>query len=308
MKVECIPYEPLSVINGSIEAVRQSCEERDLYLRLEWDNSIPFRMQGDPNRVRQVMLNLLSNAIKFTEEGGICVQALSVKGFDDSKPMVKFIVKDTGIGLAKDHQTNIFRKYQQANASIARQFGGTGLGLSICQLLLKRMGGVIGVDSELGVGSSFWFTIPAELPGETGKGCASEDASAQDFAKLHVLVAEDNKVNQKLVARMLERMGHSCDLAGNGKIALEMIVKGHYDCCLMDIQMPTMDGLEATRRLRTMGYTDLPILGLTASVARSDFKELGFSDWVPKPVTFNVLKSKLGGINKAERQQRQPCT
>ncbi|KAL7572744.1 hypothetical protein ACA910_009011 [Epithemia clementina (nom. ined.)] len=293
MKLESIPYQPLSVVQGSIEAVQQSCDERNLYLDLQWDNSIPFIIKGDPNRVRQIMLNLLSNAIKFTKEGSICVQGIPVGG---DQPMVKFIVKDTGVGLAEEHQSTIFLKYQQANASVTRQYGGTGLGLSICQLLVKGMGGSIGVESELGKGSSFWFTIPAELPADEGEVDVNEDDPAMDSTSLHILVAEDNKVNQKLVVHMLKRFGHTCDVADNGKIAVEMVQDGHYDCCLMDIQMPTMDGLEATKTLRSMGYTDLPIYGLTASVARSDFRELGFNAWITKPVPMKDIKAKLRQI------------
>ena len=161
MKIEHIPYEPLSVVKGSIEAVRQSCDDRQLYLHLEWDPMVPFRIQGDPNRLRQIILNLLSNAVKFTSAGGISVHAFALQ---QGKPMVRFEVKDTGSGMAEEEKQVIFRKYQQANAAVARQYGGTGLGLSICQLLVEGMGGSIGVDSELGKGSSFWFTVPAETP------------------------------------------------------------------------------------------------------------------------------------------------
>ncbi|KAL7572746.1 hypothetical protein ACA910_009012 [Epithemia clementina (nom. ined.)] len=297
MKLETIPYEPLSVIKGSLEAVQQSCDERNLYLDLKWDKSIPFIIKGDPNRVRQVMLNLLSNAIKFTKEGGISVNAVADE--KKGKPIVKFTVKDTGAGVADEHKSIIFRKYQQANASVARQFGGTGLGLSICQLLVHSMRGSIGVESELGKGSSFWFTIPAEQPGDNEEVGASDDDPAVDCRSLHILVAEDNKVNQKLISKMLKRIGHTCDLAANGKAALDKIEKGHYDCVLMDIQMPIMDGLEATRRLRTMGYSDLPIIGLTASVARIDFKDVGFDDWITKPVPMKFLKAKLSQIKQS---------
>ena len=244
MKIECIPYEPLSVAKGSIAAVRQSCDERQLYLRMEWDSTTPFRIQGDPNRLRQILLNLLSNAVKFTKEGGICVRTQMVKDNNskdpNQRPMLQFMVKDTGVGLSAEQEEVVFRKYQQANASIARQFGGTGLGLSICQLLTQGMGGTMGVESELGKGSCFWFRIPAELPStekEKVDDATKEDGSAGDMRSLHVLVAEDNKVNQKLLVHILKRLGHSCDLAENGQIALKMIQERDYDCCLMDIQV-----------------------------------------------------------------------
>jgi CheY-like chemotaxis protein len=138
--------------------------------------------------------------------------------------------------------------------------------------------------------------LPVELPKEKDVVDHSLDDSMRDDGGLHALVAEDNKVNQKLLANMLKRMGHTSDVAVNGKIAIDLLERSEFDVVLMDIQMPVMDGLEATRRIRSMGYSTLPILGLTASVARSDFTELGFSDWLPKPIPMRELKSKLHRI------------
>ena len=299
MKLESIPYEPLSVVEGSLAAIRASCEEKKLYLNLEWNKGIPYKLNGDPNRLRQILLNLLSNAVKFTSRGGISVRALplfstsSTTGENDGRPMVRFEVSDTGMGISAEHKRIIFRKYQQANASVARNFGGTGLGLSICQLLVQNMGGDIGVESEFGSGAKVWVDLPADVPTSADITEPSEKISEHDLGPLHILVAEDNKVNQKLLASMLKRMGHTSDVAMNGKQAIDMVEQNDYDVVLMDIQMPVMDGLEATRRLRTMGYVNLPIYGLTASVARNDYQELGFNDWIAKPIPMNDLKSKL---------------
>ena len=267
MKLECIPYEPRSVIQGSMEAVRTGCEEKKLYLNLDCNKDIPFKVMGDPNRLRQILLNLLSNAVKFTKKGGVTVTARLLRDdeYDDNnsnnnssgssspskprcdgesskgqgrRPMVKFTVKDTGIGVGDDCKNVIFQKYQQANASVARNFGGTGLGLSICQLLVRTMGGTIGVESELGKGAAFWFILPAELPVEQEPVEPSDHEAAIDIGCLNILVAEDNKVNQKLAAHMLRRMGHKSKLAENGKVAIEMIQKEKFDVVLMDIQMP----------------------------------------------------------------------
>ncbi len=442
MKTERIPFELLSVVQGSMEAVRGNCEEKGLTLTLDYggsegdeydcdgnknkiegssvnnvvrkpirrrrsfdgkainsrrkigrnhsfnskkkrgdnhpnirSNDIPFRILGDPNRLRQVLLNFLSNAVKFTEKGGIHVRVCSFTKMnkpasatpsdlgerrrvsrrgslssttsmdrkeerrkvkrrssmsstmsekkEDEKAesgglnsgstsvaskdalftrYLKIVVTDTGMGISKENQNTIFEKYQQANLSVARNFGGTGLGLSICKLLVEQtMGGSIGVDSDLGQGSSFYFTLPIEVPREINDDTSKVNGGEEDeknSASLNVLVAEDNKINQKLVANMLKRMGHKSILVENGRQAIDAIVKSSsesiiYDAVLMDIQMPVMDGLEATRRLRTMGYTDLPILGLTASVKRSDYEELGFTDWLPKPILMKDLKAKL---------------
>ncbi|CAB9503763.1 Peroxide stress-activated histidine kinase mak2 (Partial), partial [Seminavis robusta] len=335
MKLECIPHEVRSVVEGSMEAVRQSCEEKDLYLKLEWNKDIPFKLMGDPNRLRQILLNLLSNAAKFTKKGGISVKAMTVeeevtissKGSKENqtnnnsnksdkvpirrhkskprfRPMVKFVVEDTGMGISQEHRDVIFRKYQQADVSVARNFGGTGLGLSICQLLTQNMGGSIGVDSTVGKGSQFWFTLPAVVPTEKDPVESSESDITEELGnQLQVLVVEDNKVNQKLMVTMLKRMGHACALAENGKEAIDMIEKTEYHLVLMDIQMPVMDGLEATRRLRSMGYNNLPIYGLTASVARSDFREFGFNDWLPKPIPMKALKAKLHHFKQNHFQQ-----
>ncbi len=302
MKLECIPYEPLSVVEGSLAAVRASCEDKKLCINLEWNKGIPYKLKGDPNRLRQVLLNLLSNAVKFTQSGGITVKAMPMKCKAErgEKPMVRFEISDTGIGISDEHQSIIFRKYQQANASVARNFGGTGLGLSICQLLIQNMGGSIGVVSELGHGATFWVTLPADIPGEIDLSEPAEDDPSEDLVGLHILIAEDNKVNQKLLTNMLKRMGHTSEVACNGKIAIEMIEQSEYDVVLMDIQMPVMDGLEATRRLRTMGYAQLPIYGLTASVARSDFQDLGFNDWIAKPIPMKDLKRKLNLLQRRD--------
>jgi len=264
----------------------------------------------------QIFQNLMSNAVKFTERGGVTIQATYLKdgvpgdeNRSPNKPMVKFVVKDTGMGICKEQQEVIFQKYQQANAAIARNFGGTGLGLSICRSLVQMMDGTMGLDSQEGNGSSFWFMVPAELPTEKELAGDDDDETEHNTSPEHggvtvaqavetglnILVVEDNKVNQKMLANMLKRMGHKSTLAENGKEAIDLVERnpGGYSLVLMDIQMPVCDGLEATRRLRTMGYHDLPIYGLTASVARSDFEELGFNEWLTKPIRMKDLKNQL---------------
>jgi len=317
MKLESIPYEPRSVLEGSMEAVRACCEEKNLYLDVDCSKMIPFKVMGDPNRLRQILLNLLSNAVKFTKHGGIQVQVVpemllssssspspETTGSSSSGPrsMMKFIISDTGMGINDEHQVLIFNKYQQGGATVSRHFGGTGLGLFICKMLIHNMGGSIGIDSTLGVGSNFWFLLPIEEPPEetNATDSATDDSLCNHGGGLHILVAEDNQVNQKLLVNMLKRMGHTSEVAVNGKVAIELLERSsnHFDVVLMDIQMPVMDGLEATRRIRSLGYATLPILGLTASVARSDYTKLGFSDWLSKPIPMRELKSKLYRIKR----------
>lgn len=261
MKLERIPYEPLIVVEGALAVVRGSCEEKGLGLSLQWSKEIPFRIMGDPNRLRQILLNLLSNSVKFTSTGGICVSASTVSEAASSEPslsrsMIKFVVEDTGIGIEAEHCGSLFTDYYQGDVSVARTHGGTGLGLSICKSLVSRMGGTIGVDSEFGKGSAFWFCLPADVPmdRELSDPTVSDDSEATttNGAKLKVLIAEDNQVNQKLLKRMLERMGHSVVVAENGEEAIQEIVARkegsdpRFDVVLMDIQMPVIDGLEAT--------------------------------------------------------------
>lgn len=212
------------------------------------------------------MLNTLfliayQSAVKFTKHGGITVQAKFFKDGIESDdvaiqptnnksdsmeissskkilPMVKFVVTDTGMGISEENMAVIFQKYQQANITVARTFGGTGLGLSICQQLVQNMGGKIGVDSNLGSGSSFWFVLPAEIHSSSDTTETPDEDDGKDAGAMNILIAEDNKINQKLLANILKRLGHSSDLAENGKVAIEMVEKGNYDLVLMDIQMP----------------------------------------------------------------------
>jgi CheY-like chemotaxis protein len=323
MKMQHIPYEPKSVVESTIDTVQSSCEEKGIFLTLDWNKNLPFKLCGDPNRLRQILLNLLSNAVKFTDEGGVHISVdfevtpqtsstqlsskkrrMSGKNGQMPKNWIKFVIIDTGMGIPEDHQGLIFNKYHQSASSIAREHGGTGLGLSICKLLLETMGGTMGLDSEVGKGSSFWFSLPVEVPVEVAVVELVEDDTEQQEGKLDILVVEDNKVNQKLVKRMLDRLGHKTTIAENGQVAIDYVQQNSFDLVLMDIQMPVMDGLEATKRLRRLGYTDLQIFGLTASVLRSDFSELGFDDWIPKPVTLKDLKTRLVKFQQSLLQKR----
>ena len=284
MKMERVPYEPLSVVEGSMAAVKARCEEKKLSLSVNWDKGLPFRLVGDPNRLRQILLNLLSNAIKFTETGGIqvtgqllkatdpfvmkhrpalkeCIAAEDVDDNDNNnndntennkecgkeKDWVKISVSDTGMGISEEHQELVFQQYQQGGLSVARNFGGTGLGLSICQLLIKGMEGSMGVESRLGEGSRFWFLLPAHVP-QLGQSDSDGDIMTDEdkivaegeVKALHILVAEDNRINQKLMVNMLMRLGHKTAVAANGQIAIDMVQDKDvdpYDVVLMDIQV-----------------------------------------------------------------------
>jgi CheY-like chemotaxis protein len=261
------------------------------------EDDVPVRLIGDPLRISQVLRNLAGNAIKFTHQGRVSVhvRAESVEG---PKVALVFSIVDTGIGIPAEKHRLIFEPFTQADGSTTRKYGGTGLGLSICSGLVELMGGRIWVESEPGQGSAFHFTIPldrAPLAPAIEPPPWSSVTQARARRKLRILVAEDNSVNQRLASRLLEREGHSVTIAGSGKEALESFERQHleqrqFDLILMDVQMPDVDGLQATARIRDRergsGHR-VPIVAMTAQAAESDrlrCLESGMDAYVTKPV------------------------
>jgi signal transduction histidine kinase len=298
LKLSVLPFEPKAVLDGALAAVTHGVEEKGLTLRNTFATGLPVKLMGDPNRLRQVLSNLLQNAVKFTHRGGIevCVSRLEDQ---EGQVCLRFSVTDTGIGIDSDNLTNIFRQYNQAAPAIATAYGGTGLGLSISKSLVACMGGTIGVESTIGKGSTFWFEIPfdrpkvvVQAPTEPANATKKIGAAVQSY---NVLVAEDNGVSQKLIFKMLGRIGHKATIVENGELCVQEVQNGGYDILLMDIQMPVMDGIDATKEIRSLGYT-LPIVGLTASVRREDFRDLGLDDWIGKPVRLKELTAKIDAL------------
>jgi CheY-like chemotaxis protein len=299
MKLEIIPFQVRGVLDGSVAAIQPQVHEKGLTVKCVVDQQIPIKLLGDPNRLRQIVLNMLTNAVKFTKRGEIVVESKRVKK-EDGRISVRFSVKDSGIGIPKDKCDRIFNPYQQADASVSRNYGGTGLGLAICKSLVDSMAGQIGVESELGKGATFWFEIPFGMITK----CHQQDSTDLDAASLHeafslrILVAEDNKVNQKVVCKMLSRLGHETVVAENGQEAVACIAKSQdtkFDMILMDWQMPVMDGIDATKEIRRRGFSvsELPIVGLTASIQGLDWSEIGMNDCLTKPIRIADLKSAL---------------
>jgi CheY-like chemotaxis protein len=251
------------------------------------DAAMPM-VVGDAPRLRQVLLNFLSNAIKFTREGGI--EVLVAHRVKDEMCHLRMEVRDSGIGIPEDQAEAVFMRFTQADASVSRQFGGTGLGLAISKQIIAAMGGRIGVASVVGTGSTFWLEIDLPLAGERRTEAEPQDARADFERRLRLLVVEDNAVNRELIATLLSPFDIEIDTAADGAEALEAVSRAPYDVILMDVQMPVMDGLTATRRIRAMarpGDARVPIVAMTANVLPEQIarcREAGMDDHLGKPI------------------------
>ena len=240
------------------------------------DPGIPKAVKGDDLRIKQVLSNLIGNAIKFTPHGSIHVSALyETYGALD---YLRFEVTDTGIGIPASTQTTLFERFVQADSSTTREFGGTGLGLAICKQLVALMGGKIGVVSAPGQGSTFWFTVtaPAAEDEETLESAQADIDVPMCPSPCRILVAEDNPVNQKVVRAFLETAGHELNIVNNGAEALAAVQSSRFDLILMDIQMPIMDGVTATKAIRALTgpQRNIPIIALTANAMAGDKEKI----------------------------------
>ncbi|HVX67221.1 MAG TPA: ATP-binding protein [Bryobacteraceae bacterium] len=266
------------------------------------DAAVPDDLRGDPTRVRQVIVNLISNAMKFTQSGSIRL-SVEVEGVPAGKTVLHFQVADTGAGIPLEKQADIFDAFSQGDNSVARRFGGTGLGLAICRDLVRMMGGQIWVQSEPGRGSTFHFTacLAPAVNSVAGKHAAAPEPLQRAVRPLRILVAEDNLINQKLLTRLLARAGHSFELAADGEEALSLASRERFDLVLMDVQMPVMDGLEATRRIRAVqgSHARVPIVGVTAGASAGELETCivsGMDSCITKPITIPDLNHVLARV------------
>ncbi len=293
VSIEKAPLNLREVLNSLIALYQPEAGKKGLAMTLTVTREVPQCVEGDEQRLRQILANLLRNAVKFTEEGRV---DLTVMRHNEAGG-VRFEVRDTGIGLAPSQKNKIFEAFQQADSSTTRRYGGTGLGLSISKQLVQLMGGSIGADGRPGRGSVFWFAIdlPAVDPMTVERKVRPTSTTGAVVEGRRVLVVEDNPVNRKVVCRMLERLQLTVEMAEDGQIALDMWQNNRYSLVFMDVQMPRLDGYDTTRALRRREGvgTRTPIVALTANAMQGDRERClaaGMDDYLSKPVIFEDLK------------------
>jgi len=317
LALERAPFGLRSQIEGLARTMVGQARDRGIHLETNVDDDVDDWLTGDALRLRQILVNLVGNAIKFTEEGEVAV-GVDLEEEGKEEIVLHFVVSDTGIGIPEEKQRLIFDAFSQVDGSTTRRFGGTGLGLTISSQLVELMGGRIWVESAAGEGSKFHFTARFERAEGKPQEGAAESAAAVELApsrrSLRLLLTEDNEFNQKVATGLLEREGHTVTVAGDGKQALDLLQEEHFDAVLMDVQMPVMDGLEATTAIRereTETGNHVPIIGLTAYAMKGDRERClaaGMDEYVAKPIRKEELFGTLDrlGLDAGEAKEEEP--
>lgn len=322
LELDAHPFNLESLLEGIIEIIGVTASSKGLHLVMDIEPDVPVQLVGDSDRLRQIVMNLVGNAVKFTQQGEVGIQVSRLK-HHAKDAILKFTISDTGPGISPSDQHKLFHSFSQVDSSTTRKFGGTGLGLAICARLVKLMGGEIGVESQEGHGSEFWFTVKLKCQQSemgsgkpvksTRSGAEDEvepflsDSAAASFsgAGLRCLLVEDNSVNRKVAERMLIKLGCTVQSAANGQEALDFLLSSDppaFDFLLLDLQMPVLDGFEAAARIRgsrNPAVRDIPLIALTAHAIKGDRErciKAGMNDYVSKPVKLAMLSAALSRV------------
>ncbi len=303
LELETVDFKLEAVTDSITNLLEPQAHAKNLSMTNSIAPDVPAFVQGDPGRLRQILLNLVGNAIKFTDRGMVTIEVTEIAR-GESDVQLRFAVRDTGIGIDQADQPKLFDRFTQLDSSSTRRYGGTGLGLAISRRLCEIMGGEIGLESAPGVGSTFWFTLRCGLSEETRSDQAGDEGASIDLApkgggqSLRILVAEDVPANQLLIAALLKKKGHRADVVANGIEAVNSLRKVPYDVVLMDVHMPEMDGIAATKAIRKMGgeKANIPIIAVTADAMSGDREKClaaGMNDYVAKPIVPRILFETL---------------
>jgi PAS domain S-box-containing protein len=302
MIFEQTPFKMALSISAMLHLFEPKIHEKNLKLIKEYDKNIPDVLVGDPVRLHQIILNLVSNAVKFTTNGSITVSVRLIEETDENVT-IEFSVSDTGIGISESKIGKIFENFQQASSGTSRLYGGTGLGLAIVKQLVEPQGGTIRVESKIDVGSTFSFVLSFLKTVEEIDSSIDFEPIDNQIKNITVLVVEDIPLNQLLMKTLLDEFGFDRDIASNGKIAIEKLKEKNYDIILMDLQMPEMNGFEATAYIRNTLHSKIPIIALTADVTTVDLakcKAVGMNDYIAKPVDEKLLYGKIVSLLKMQ--------
>lgn len=299
VQLESIPFALSALTHDLGSMFHNQSEQKGIKVAFKIDPQLPIWLMGDQHRLQQVLINLIGNAIKFTERGMVLVRIYSL--IEEGQPhLIRFSVRDTGIGISEEALSRLFEAFTQADNSTTRKYGGSGLGLTIAKKIVELMNGNLKAESVMGKGSHFYFDLqlaPAECPITQEPSAAPLPPSITGNKRL--LLVEDNKINQMVAGKFLEKFGYAYDVAENGAQALERMTTNAYDAILMDCQMPVMDGFEATKRIRLLEQvqnTHVPIIGLTANALEGDREKClacGMDDFTTKPIKVDELQNKL---------------